>query len=813
MAGNNHDGENEKKNINDAENESKPTSGGSNGKKHVGVDPTSPFYLHPSDHPGMNICPVILKGDNYPEWESSMRNAFRAKRKLGFLNGTVTQPNADASEIEDWWSVNSMLVGWIIQSIESSLRSTITYYDTVKELWDDIHQRFSITNGPRILQLRSDLARCNQNGQSIAAYYGHLKKIWDELSTYITNRTCTCGKCTCKWAADLSKERQDEQVHQFLMGLDDEMYGTLRSNIIAQDPLPSLNRVYALAVQEERHKHMTKGRDARTEAVAFAVHGGSSYSGTKASDKSNCSNCGKPNHDVSSCFKIIGYPEWWNNGRGSSKGNGRGKGTDSGTSRGRGKAPVAFANAAQFAPNSVTTQPVLTHHDRNAVGPTLTDDQWGTILNMFKNLNNNNNNTSNEKLTGKSFSPWILDTGASYHMTGDKRLFQNLSNIFPSPVVLPDGTHTNAVQEGTIVLGENMTINRVLYVPRLTCNLISFSQLIKDLNCVVTLTDKLCVIQDRTSRMVIGVGEERDGVYWFRSVVPNTHLCHAAEVDSYQVWHRRLGHPSPQIIGLLPLVNISDCRKNKDEPCDICFKAKQTRVSFPISSSNKIELFELIHCDVWGPYSVSSSCGASYFLTIVDDCSRGVWIYLMANKTEVANLIKNFCAMTQTQFGKKVKCIRSDNGTEFTSLQHYLAEHGILFETSCVGTPQQNGRVERKHRHILNVARALRFQANLPIEFWGECVLTAGYLINRTPTPILKGKTPYEVIFGHTPIYNHIKTFGCLCFASKIPRDRNKFAARSRKCIFVGYPHGKKGWRLYDIETRDFFISRDVVFL
>lgn len=260
------------------------------------------------------------------------------------------------------------------------------------------------------------------------------------------------------------------------------------------------------------------------------------------------------------------------------------------------------------------------------------------------------------------------------------------------------------------------------------------------------------------------------------------------------------------------MVSISDCRKNKDEPCDICFKAKQTRVSFPVSSSNENELFELIHCDVWGPYSVSSSSGASYFLTIVDDCSRGIWIYLMANKSEVAKLIKNFCAMTKTQFNKIVKCIRSDNGTEFTCLQHYFAEQGILFETSCVGTPQQNGRVERKHRHILNVARALRFQANLPIEFWGECILTAGYLMNRTPTTILQGKTSYEIIFGHPPIYNHIKTFGCLCFASKIPRDRNKFAARSRKCIFVGYPHGKKGWRLYDIENRDFFVSRDVVF-
>ncbi|KAJ1418915.1 Gag-polypeptide of LTR copia-type [Sesbania bispinosa] len=84
---------------------------GENGKKQPSL---SPYYLHPSDHPGMNICPVILKGDiNYQEWEISMRNGFRAKRKLGFLDGTVTEPTEDAS-IEDWWSVNSMLVAWII---------------------------------------------------------------------------------------------------------------------------------------------------------------------------------------------------------------------------------------------------------------------------------------------------------------------------------------------------------------------------------------------------------------------------------------------------------------------------------------------------------------------------------------------------------------------------------------------------------------------------------------------------------------------------------------------------------------------------
>ena len=106
-------------------------------------------------------------------------------------------------------------------------------------------------------------------------------------------------------------------------------------------------------------------------------------------------------------------------------------------------------------------------------------------------------------------------------------------------------------------------------------------------------------------------------------------------------------------------------------------------------------------------------------------------------------------------------------------------EHGIIFETSCVGTPQQNGRVERKHRHILNVARALRFQANLSLAFWGECILTVAYLINRPPTQIHNSKTPFEMIFGKPPSYMHLRVFGCLCFASKIPRDRNKLHSRS----------------------------------
>ena len=121
-------------------------------------------------------------------------------------------------------------------------------------------------------------------------------------------------------------------------------------------------------------------------------------------------------------------------------------------------------------------------------------------------------------------------------------------------------------------------------------------------------------------------------------------------------------------------------------------------------------------------------------------------------------------------------------------------------------------RVERKHFHILNVARGLRFQANLPIEFWGECVLAAGYLISRNPFLILQGKTPYEILFQSPPSYNHLKIFGCLCYDYHHQRPMDNFESRSRRCVFVGYPHAKKWWKVYDLETGDIFVSRDVIF-
>nr|KYP66073.1 hypothetical protein KK1_012356 [Cajanus cajan] len=156
-----------------------------------------------------------------------MKRSLRARRKWCFINGTIVEPEEGSSDLEDWWTVQAMLVSWILNTIEPTLRTTMSYLETAKEMWDDIKERFSVVNGPRIHQLKSELAQCKQRGLSMVAYYGKLKALWDDLVVHEPALTCTCKGCTCGLAGKLEKRKEEERCHTFLMGLDDALYGTV----------------------------------------------------------------------------------------------------------------------------------------------------------------------------------------------------------------------------------------------------------------------------------------------------------------------------------------------------------------------------------------------------------------------------------------------------------------------------------------------------------------------------------------------------------------------------------------------------------
>ena len=125
-----------------------------------------------------------------------------------------------------------------------------------------------------------------------------------------------------------------------------------------------------------------------------------------------------------------------------------------------------------------------------------------------------------------------------------------------------------------------------------------------------------------------------------------------------------------------------------------------------------------------------------------------------------------------------MKLFRSDNARELVFVE-YFSKTRTFHQFLCVECSEQNFVVERKHQHLLNVARALYFQPRVPIRFWSECVITATFLINWTPSPILRGHFPYECLYNMSVDYSRLRVFGCLVFASTYSAHRTKFQPRA----------------------------------
>jgi len=170
--------------------------------------------------------------------------------------------------------------------------------------------------------------------------------------------------------------------------------------------------------------------------------------------------------------------------------------------------------------------------------------------------------------------------------------------------------------------------------------------------------------------------------------------------------------------------------------------------------------------------------------------------------------------MVEKRTGRKIKAVRSDNGTEYSShyLEDFLKQEGIKHELTVEYTPQQNGVAERKNRPLVEMARCMLIQSGLPAGFWAEAILTANHSRNRCPSRTLNGETPFKIWTGRTPVVNYFQKFGTTAFMLDKTIGKGKFKPKSGKCIFIGYSIQSKAYRLWDPEARKILRSRNVTF-
>jgi transposase InsO family protein len=400
-------------------------------------------------------------------------------------------------------------------------------------------------------------------------------------------------------------------------------------------------------------------------------------------------------------------------------------------------------------------------------------------------------------------------------MTGSSSSLFNYHPIdTPHSVTLANGSRSNVAGSGHTHLSPDIELLSVLHVPGFPFNLLSISKIIKALNCSISFYPSVCIFQDLKTRRMIGMGHEVGGLYYLDLTSTSSQALQLSTSTSTSAlqWHCRLGHPS-----LASLKHqVPHLRHESSVPCEACQLSKHHRVPFPSRVVRRVSSpFELIHFDVWGPINLESN-KFHYFVTFVDDFSRMTWLFLMKNHSELFSIFQVFRNMIKTQFAQKIHVLRSDNVKEYTSnsFASYLSEKGIIHQTSCAHTPQQNGVAERKNRHLLEVARCLLFHMHVPKQFWSDAVLTACYLINRMPSLVLDGVSPHSLLYPSTPPFPlPLKVFGCICYVHNLGPGYDKLDPRATKCVFLGYSTTQKGYRCYSPVSRHYLTPQTYPFV
>ncbi|KAH9673800.1 hypothetical protein KPL70_018239 [Citrus sinensis] len=334
---------------------------------------------------------------------------------------------------------------------------------------------------------------------------------------------------------------------------------------------------------------------------------------------------------------------------------------------------------------------------------------------------------------------WLINSGATWHMTSRREWFHTYEPISGGSVYMGDDHALEIVGIGALVLMKAEKIGANLFMLK--------GETLQEADA--------CVVSN---------GEE-----------------------STMMWHLKLGHMSEQGLKILSERKLLPGLKSISLPfCEHCVTSKQHRLKFSRSIARSKCILNLIHSDVWESPDISMG-GAKYMVTFIDDYFRRCWVYLIKKKSDVFPVFKEYKARVELESGKKIKCLRTDNGGEYTDGEFltFCKQEGIQRQFTVAYTSRQNGAAERMNRILTERIRAKLRTAGLPNSFWAEAAKTAYYIVNRSPSTAIGLKTAMEMWTGKPADYSYLHAFGCPVYVMYNAQERTKLDAKSR-CIFSG---------------------------
>ena len=421
------------------------------------------------------------------------------------------------------------------------------------------------------------------------------------------------------------------------------------------------------------------------------VSGKSTSSGKTRNSYPPCKYCGKPTHPAEKCWKELGKPAWALAASG-------GK-TSSTTSPVEGSSSTTIPSAAGAV--SLALSPSELAYIQASWASSLCPPAapLASLAALTSSLvsyaGGRGSSPGTPSISTPHMTSWVIDSGASSHMTGFPSVLTSYRPETSIPDVhIADGRSCPVLGSGQSRATSSLPLQHVLYIPGFPANLLSISAITKALHCGVFFFPHHCVFQDLDTGRRIGLGREnKRGIYELVADSPSTGLqalfalsaSSSSLLDSL-LWHCRLGHPSfVKLKETLPWLHLSEFH------CESCELGKHHRSSYPSRIGPATHRpFDLVHCDVCGPAPHTSPTGGKYYMVFVDDYTRASWTYILKSRKEVLSRIQHFLLEIITQYETVVKILRTDNALEFTqkAIEELCLAHGIVHQTTCPYTSQ-----------------------------------------------------------------------------------------------------------------------------